>query len=439
MKRAVKRAMPEKFDVIVVGAGPAGTSCALVCAQKGLNVLLIERGEYPGSKNVMGGVLYRKQMEELIPEFWKEAPLERPVIEQRFWMMDKESVVQFGYKGLEWGVEPYNNFTVLRAQFDQWFAKKAVEAGALLINETVVTECIVENGKVIGIRTDRPNGEVYADVVVLADGVNSLLSKQLGFHKEFRPDEVALTVMEVINLPKEKINDRFNLEDNQGCTIEIFGDSTKGNLGTAFLYTNKDSLNIGVGTTLSSMIKAKLKPYDLLDYLKTHPMVKPMLAGGESAEYLAHLIPEGGYRSVPKVAGNGVVVVGDAAQLVNAIHREGSNMAMHSGLLAAETVIEAKYRGDFSESSLNLYRQKLYDSFIIKDLEKYKDATHTFENNPQYFKEYVPMMNKAMSKFFTVDGTPKREKQKEIMKSVTSERGTIKVIQDIYRAWKAVK
>jgi electron transfer flavoprotein-quinone oxidoreductase len=431
--------MPEKFDVIIVGAGPAGTSCALVCAQKGLNVLLIERGEYPGSKNVMGGVLYRKQMEELIPEFWKEAPLERPVIEQRFWMMDKESVVQFGYKGLEWGVEPYNNFTVLRAQFDQWFAKKAVEAGALLINETVVTECIVENGKVIGVRTDRPNGEVYADVVVLADGVNSLLSKQLGFHKEFRPDEVALTVMEVINLPKEKINDRFNLEDNQGCTIEIFGDSTKGNLGTAFLYTNKDSLNIGVGTTLSSMIKSKMKPYDLLDYLKTHPMVKPMLAGGESAEYLAHLIPEGGYRSVPKVAGNGVVVVGDAAQLVNAIHREGSNMAMHSGLLAAETVIEAKYRGDFSQSSLNLYRQKLYDSFIIKDLEKYKDATHTFENNPQYFKEYVPMMNKAMSKFFTVDGTPKRDKQKEIMKSVTAERGTFKVIQDIYRAWKAVK
>ncbi|MEC1524717.1 FAD-dependent oxidoreductase [Neobacillus niacini] len=431
--------MPEKFDVIVVGAGPAGTSCALVCAQNGLNVLLIERGEYPGSKNVMGGVLYRKQMEELIPEFWKEAPLERPVIEQRFWMMDKESVVQFGYKGLEWGVEPYNNFTVLRAQFDQWFAKKAVEAGALLINETVVTECIVENGKVIGIRTDRPNGEVYADVVVLADGVNSLLSKQLGFHKEFRPDEVALTVMEVINLPKEKINDRFNLEDNQGCTIEIFGDSTKGNLGTAFLYTNKDSLNIGVGTTLSSMIKSKMKPYDLLDYLKTHPMVKPMLAGGESAEYLAHLIPEGGYRSVPKVAGNGVVVVGDAAQLVNAIHREGSNMAMHSGLLAAESVIEAHHRGDFSESTLNIYRQKLYDSFIIKDLEKYKDATHTFENNPQYFKEYVPMMNKAMSKFFTVDGTPKREKQKEIMKSVTAERGTIKVIQDIYRAWKAVK
>lgn len=431
--------MPEKFDVIVVGAGPAGSACALVSARAGLKVLLIERGEYPGSKNVMGGVLYRKQLEELIPEFWKEAPLERPVIEQRFWMMDKESVVSFGYKGLEWGMEPYNNFTVLRAQFDQWFAQKAVEAGALLINETVVIECIVENGKVIGVRTDRPDGEVYADVVVLADGVNSLLSKQLGFHKEFRPDEVALTVMEVINMPKEKINDRFNLEDNQGTTIEIFGDSTKGNLGTAFLYTNKDSLNIGVGTTLSSMIKAKLKPYDLLDYLKNHPMVKPMLQGGESAEYLAHLIPEGGFRSVPKVAGNGVLVIGDAAQLVNAIHREGSNMAMSSGKMAAEAVIRAKNSNDFSESGLNSYREALYNSFIIKDLEKYKDAAHTFEKYPQYFKEYVPMMNKAMSKFFTVDGTPKRDKQKEIMKSITAERGTIRVIQDMYRAWKAVK
>ena len=431
--------MPEKFDVIIVGAGPAGTACALQTARAGLKVLLIERGEYPGSKNVMGGVLYRKQLEELIPEFWKEAPLERPIIEQRFWMLDKESVVSFGYKGLEWGAEPYNNFTILRAQFDQWFAQKAVEAGALLINETVVTECIVENGKVIGVRTDRPDGELHADVVVLADGVNSLLSKQLGFHKEFRPDEVALTVMEVINMPKEKINDRFNLEENQGTTIEIFGDSTKGNLGTAFLYTNKDSLNIGVGTTLSSMIKAKLKPYDLLDYLKNHPMVKSILQGGESAEYLAHLIPEGGFRSVPKVAGNGVLVVGDAAQLVNAIHREGSNMAMYSGKLAAEAVIKAKERNNYSESSLNSYREALYGSFIMKDLEKYKDAAHTFEKYPQYFKEYVPMMNKAMSKFFTVDGTPKRDKQKQIMKSITAERGTIRVIQDMYRAWKAVK
>jgi len=139
--------MSEKFDCIVVGAGPAGISCAFELAKGGAQVLLIERGEYPGSKNVMGGVLYRKMMEDIIPEFYKEAPLERPIVEQRFMMMDKESAVTFGYKGMEWGQEPYNNFTVLRAKFDQWFAKKAVEQGAILVNETVVLECIIERWK----------------------------------------------------------------------------------------------------------------------------------------------------------------------------------------------------------------------------------------------------------------------------------------------------
>src|SRR6476661_747394 len=119
--------MSEKFDCIVVGAGPAGIACTYELAKAGVNVLLIERGEYPGSKNVMGGVLYRKMMEEIVPDFHKEAPLERPIVEQRFMMMDKTSALTFSYKGMEWAEEPFNNFTVLRAKFDQWFAAKAVE------------------------------------------------------------------------------------------------------------------------------------------------------------------------------------------------------------------------------------------------------------------------------------------------------------------------
>jgi len=431
--------MSEKFDVIVVGAGPAGTSCAFTAAKNGLKVLLIERGEFPGSKNVMGGILYRKQLEEIIPEFWHEAPIERPIVEQRFWMLDKESMVTMSYKGLEWAKEPYNNFTVLRAKFDKWFADKAVEQGALLINETVVTECIVEDGKVIGVKTDRPDGDLYADVVVLADGVNSLLAKQLGFHKEWKPNEVALTVMEVLKLPSKTINERFNVEDNQGVSVEMFGDATHGLLGTGFLYTNKDSINVGVGTTLSSMIKQKLKPHDLLEHVKNHPMIKPYIEGGETLEYLAHLIPEGGYNTIPKLVGDGVIVTGDAAQFVNAIHREGSNMAMSSGKIAAETIMKAKETGDFSERSLDSYRTEIYDSFIGKDLKKYKDAAHTFEEYPQYFKEYVPMMNQAMNTFFTVDGTTKWDKQKKIMKKMTANRGKIGFAKDMYRAWKAVK
>ncbi|MCA1319473.1 FAD-dependent oxidoreductase [Bacillus tianshenii] len=431
--------MSEKFDAIVVGAGPAGISCAFELAKGGANVLLLERGEYPGSKNVMGGVLYRKMMEDIIPDFHKEAPLERPIVEQRFMMMDKESAVTFGYKGLEWAQEPYNNFTVLRAKFDQWFAGKAVEQGALLVNETVVLECIVEDGKVVGVRTDRPNGEVYADVVVLADGVNSLLGKSLGFHKEYRPDEVALATMEIIKLDSKTIEERFNLEKNQGCTIELFGDATKGILGTGFLYTNKDTLSIGVGTLLSGLIEHKIRPYELLEYVKNHPMVRPYLAGGEPVEYLAHLIPEGGLKSMGRIVGNGVVVVGDAAQLVNAIHREGSNLAMTSGRLAAETILSAKEQGDFSEATLDQYRINLMKSFVGQDMKKYKDSTHHFNKFPQYFDQYIPMVNRAASQMFTVDGKSKWEKQKKIWKDLGSPKEKLKLARDAYRAWKVMK
>lgn len=431
--------MSKKFDCIVVGAGPAGISCAHELAKGGADVLLIERGEYPGAKNVMGGVLYRKMMEDIIPEFYKEAPVERPIVEQRFMMMDKESAVTFGYKGMEWSKEPYNNFTVLRAKFDQWFAEKAVEQGALLVNETVVTECIVENGKVVGIRTDRADGEVYADVVVLADGVNSLLAKSLGFHKEYEPNEVALATMEVLKLDKKIIEDRFNLEDNQGCTIELFGDTTKGILGTGFLYTNKDTLSIGVGALLSGLIKHKLKPYELLEYVKNHPMIRPYIEGSESQEYLAHLIPEGGYHSIGRIVGDGVIVIGDASQLVNAIHREGSNLAMTSGRLAAETILDAMKIGDFSESTLQQYRIRLMAGFVGQDMAKYKDSTHHFEKFPQYFSEYIPMVNRAASQMFTVDGTSKWDKQKKVLSDIGTFKDRFRIARDMYRAWRVMK
>ncbi|MDQ0339123.1 electron transfer flavoprotein-quinone oxidoreductase [Caldalkalibacillus uzonensis] len=431
--------MPEKFDCIIVGAGPAGVSCAYALAKAGLDVLIIERGEYPGAKNVMGGVLYRKMLDDIIPGFYKEAPLERPVVEQRFMLLDRESAVTFSYKGLEWGREPYNCFTVLRAKFDQWFAQKAVEAGALLINETVVQECIVQDGRVVGVRTDRPDGDVYADVVVLADGVNSLLAKSLGFHKEWKPDEVALATMEVLKLDKTTIEERFNLEPNQGCTIEIFGDATQGILGTGFVYTNKDSINIGVGALLSGLIKHKLKPYELLERLKQHPLIRPLIAGSEPQEYLAHLIPEGGYRSMPKLVGHGVLVVGDAAQLVNSIHREGSNLAMTSGVLAAEAIITAKELNDFSENILDSYRINLLNSFVGQDLKKYKAATHHFERFPQYFEQYIPMLNRAAGRFLTVDGTPKKEKQKQLVRQMGTVGERFKIARDILRAWKVMK
>jgi len=431
--------LSEKFDAIIVGAGVSGLSAAYIMSKAGLKVIVIEKGQHPGSKNVMGGVLYRHMMEEIIPEFWKDAPIERPIIEQNLWIMGKQSAVKTGYKDMEWSKAPYNNFTVFRGKFDQWFAKKCVEVGTMIINETVVKECIIENNKVVGVRTDRPDGDIFADVVVLADGVNSLLGKSLGFHKEWRTDQVALCVMEELKMPSETIEERFNLDKGMGATIEIFGDSTLGMVGTAFIYTNKDHISIGCGALLSQMYNKRVEPYELLEYIKNHPMVKPLIAGSQPCEYYAHLIPEGGYKSIPKLVSDGVIVIGDAAQFVNGIHREGSNMGMTSGRFAAETIIRAKGIGDFTKNTLSHYENLINDSYITKDLKKYKNASSTMENNGAYFNHYMPALNKSVSEMLTVDGVSKSQKQKLIIKHMTKGRSILTAALDIFKMLKEVK
>lgn len=428
--------MSEKFDAIVVGAGVGGLAAAYKMATAGLSVVVIERGDYPGAKNVMGGVLYRAMMEDLIPEFWRDAPLQRPVVEQRFWLLDETSVVTTGYKDDKWASEPYNCFTVFRGQFDRWLAGKCEEAGAFIVNETMVESCILEEDRVVGVRTGRPDGDLYANVVVLADGVNSQLAKELGFHQEWRSGQVALAVMEELELPALTIEERFNLDPGMGATIEIYGDGSCGLLGNAFIYTNKEHLSIGVGALLSQIIEVRARPYEMLEYLKQHPMVRALIKDAKPVEYYAHLIPEGGYHAVPKLAGDGVVVVGDAAQMVNGLHREGSNMAITSGRLAAEAVIKAHQAGEFTVWQLSHYEDSLKNSFVMKDLKKYKDATHLLEGNPRYLNEYIPFTNMAMREMLTVDGVSKQDKQKLVMKRLWGKKS---LLEDAYGLWKAVR
>jgi electron transfer flavoprotein-quinone oxidoreductase len=386
----------------------------------------------------MGGVLYRQPTEEIIPGFWREAPLERHIIETQAWVLTEKSAFKAAHRHQAFDQEPYNAFTVSRARFDKWMAGKVREAGALIIPETVVESPIVEDGKVVGVRTGRPDGDLYADVVVAADGINSLLAQDVGLREQIPASQVALGVKEVIALPRETIEDRFGLTGDQGATVELYADASWGLVGTAWIYTNRDSLAIGVGALLSQLVERGIQPNDLLERFKSHPMVAPLLSGGETREYLAHLIPEGGLHGMPKLYTDGMLVVGDAAMLINSMHREGSNLAMASGRFAAEAILRAKEWNELSAESLAYYEQLVRDSYIYKDLYKYRSMTRFFETHPEFFALYPDLLNEAAREMLTVDGETKRRKQRKIFWYALRRRPPWRMAIEFFKAWRSI-
>ena len=377
-----------------------------------------------------------------MPDFRSDAPLERHVVEQRFWMMDDRSHVGLHYRSDDFNEERPNRYTIIRAQFDKWFSKKVQEAGALVICETTVTELVKDaRGRVIGVRTDRRDGEVHADVVVLAEGVNGLLGTRAHLREIPPPEAVALAVKEMHFLPRETIEARFNLKGDEGTVIEAAGTVSRGMAGMGFIYTNGECISLGIGCLISAFQETGETPYDLIERFKRHPSVAPLIEGSEVKEYSAHLIPEGGYRAIPQLFGDGWLVVGDAAQLNNAIHREGSNLAMMSGRIAAEAIFQIKSRRDrMTAANLALYKGMIDQSFVMKDLKKYKDMPallHTQSQN--FFLTYPQLVSKAMQNFVRVDGTPKVEKEKTTLKSFVSARSWSGLLGDAFRiarAWR---
>ncbi|MBI1867691.1 MAG: FAD-dependent oxidoreductase [Methylocystis sp.] len=432
----------EKFDAIVIGAGMAGNAAAYTMASRGLDVLQLERGEYPGSKNVQGAILYADMLEALIPNFREEAPLERHLIEQRFWMVTDRSHTGMHYRSDDFNEEKANRYTIIRSQFDRWFSREVQAKGAIVISETTVTELVSDAyGKVIGVRTDRRGGTIFADVVVIAEGVNGLLGSRAGLRPAPKPEHVALAVKEMHFLPRETIEARFNLHGDEGVVIEAAGTISKGMTGMGFIYTNKESVSVGMGCLVADFAETGETPYGLLETFKAHPSVAPLLEGSEVKEYAAHLIPEGGYNTIPQLFGDGWVVVGDAAQLNNAIHREGSNLAMTSGRLAGEAIFQVKSRRDpMTKQNLALYKKFLDASFVMKDLKKYKDMPkllHTQSHN--FFLTYPTLVAKAMDNFLRVDGAPKLDKEKASIRAFVKERTLRGLFGDalrLARAWR---
>ncbi|MBW3632571.1 MAG: FAD-binding protein [Chloroflexi bacterium] len=407
--------MDDVFDAIVVGAGPAGITASKEMAAAGLTVVVLERGQFPGAKNVWGGILYREPTEAIVPGFEDEAPLERPIVEQRYVMLTDDAMIGMTYRSERFAEPPFNAYTVLRAPFDRWYATKAEEAGAEVYPEFTVIDLLWEDGAVVGVTTGDPDGELQARCVVIADGANSLLAQKIGLHREWAPIEQALVAKELIALPSDTIEARFALPAGKGTALEIFGESTAGLLGYGFIYTNKESLSIGTGALLEDLIETGINVNDMLDRFKAHPAIAPLIAGGETIEYSGHLIPEAGYNRLPQVFADGAVVIGDAAQLVNPVNREGANLAMLSGRLAARAIVEAKASDDFSAMALSRYRELLDDSVVMADLHKIRNITDFAHARPHLLRDYPRVLSGMFEEYLRVDGVPKKAKQKNIV------------------------
>lgn len=428
------------FDIIVVGSGCAGAVAAYVAASEGKSVLVVERGEYAGAKNMTGGRIYTHSLVEVFPDFAEEAPLERKITHERIAMMDPTRNLTIDFTSPELSREGADSYSVLRGPFDQWLAEKAEGAGAEYIYGIAVEELIKdENGRVIGIRAGED--EITAQVVILCEGVNSLLAERcLGVSRP-KPNQMAVGIKEVFELPEKTIEDRFLLPEGEGAAMLFVGDCTNGKVGGGFMYTNKESISLGLVATISTAADGEneVPVYQMLEDFKNHPAVAPIIRDAKMVEHSGHMVSEGGFNMVPQYIFDGCMLAGDTAMFCMNLGYQvrGMDFAVASGRFAAEVACEAIDAGDTSAVGMAHYMVKIEDSFVMKDLETFKDWPHTMENWNAMFNDYPTMAAEVMNEMFSVDGTPQKHLSKRIA-PIVMKRGLLNLVRDVRGALKAL-
>jgi electron transfer flavoprotein-quinone oxidoreductase len=329
---------------------------------------------------------------------------------------------------------PYPSFTILRAKFDRWFADLLSEKGVFIIPQKNVDDLIREGEKVIGVRAGAE--EIGADCVVAADGILSFMAEKAGLRKPFQPQHFALGFKEVIQLDPKTIEDRFRVGEGEGAAQLFVGSLTQGLMGGGFLYTNQESLSLGIVVGLHSLNRRDTRDevYKLLDQFKERPEIKNVIKGGTVAEYSAHLITEGGIHIKPKVYGEGILVVGDAAGLgLNMLVTvRGMEYAMASGVLAGRTIKKAKEKNDFSASSLADYEKQLNESFIIKEMDAFKNSLSILENE-RLFLKYPQAISDLFEKVMQVSEHPKESLYRTIYQGIKGNFLNLQTFKDLWQ------
>ena len=424
----------ERIDAVVVGGGLGGLACAYCLAQEGIQVLVLERGDHPGSKNVTGGRIYLRPLQSYLPELWDAAPLERSVTKEVITMMGDTSSLALQFTSDKFRETPPHSYTILRSQFDKWLGERVIEKGGFVIPQRRVTELMKEDGQIVGVVSE--GEEIPADVVIAADGALSLMAEQAGLRKPLSPRHAAVALKEVIKLSPEVIEERFGLLPREGAAHLYFGSITQGIFGGGFLYTNRETISLGLVLGIASLLQSDspTETHQILEAFKGREEIAHLIKDGELVEYSAHLIPEGGTRPLPTPYADGILVVGDAAGLALnlGITVRGMEFAIASGYMAAQTVKSAKGQGDFSAETLALYENLLRNSFVLQDIETFRHSLEGLES-PRMVGFYPQWLCKVFEEIFWIGEGGKARTSSTVWKGLKDGIINVDTLKDLWR------
>jgi len=345
----------EHYEALVVGCGPGGAAAAARLADHGIETLVLERGTAAGSKNVSGGLIYAEDsapytIDDLFPDF-RDAAAERPVTEYEIHNIAGNKVKTFDLTDLHEHDTDWCD-AVLRRHMDGWLEGRVheltSETGGGVLTDVRVNGLLRENGEIVGVTCDELD-PITADLIVAADGVNSELARDAGLMDWEEPDEWFQGVKAVVEMDPDVINDRFDLEPDEGVAHLFSGDLFEDVRGGGFLYTNEDTLSIGTVFHLDSLVAEQAEPHQLLDALLTHPLLSQWLGDDyRELEYGAKLVPDSKKVAHRKPYRDRLVLVGDAAGQMQAQGPiiKGMNHAVTAGALAADAYMLTRGNAD---------------------------------------------------------------------------------------------
>ena len=304
--------------------------------------------------------------------------------------------------------DPATAVTVLRAKLDAWLGEQCEAAGVTVMPGMHVDELVREGDRIVGIRAGED--ALRSQVVVAADGVNSFLCRNAGIRGKEPTKHLAVGVKSVIGLRRAVIEDRFGVAGDEGVAYAVVGDATEGLGGGGFLYTNRESVSVGVVVRLDELEHAaKASASDIHDRFLAHPAIAPLLRGGELLEYGCHLVAEGGRAMVHDLVRPGLVVVGDAAGLTlnTGLTVRGMDLAAGSASAAAKVIHEALEADNTSAERLAAYPAELDEGFVGRDLRTYAKAP-TFLETRRMYRAYGLVAADVLHGVFDLDTTPRR-------------------------------